>query len=172
MLRYGARMDRPRLDKHNLLDRLRERVEAQLDAMTSAQATVQSGAIHEENRQEHPKDTRAIEAQYLARGLAERVETMREIVAALTALEVRTFDEDDPIALSAVVALEDDGGERSFYFLVPRGGGETLDHETGLVYAVTPEAPVGQALVGCRAGEEVELRLPRGTVRQTVVWVL
>jgi transcription elongation GreA/GreB family factor len=164
-------MDRPSIDKQCLLGSLRQRAEAQLEAMTSAQATVQTGAIHEENRQEHPKDTRAIEAQYLARGLAERVETMREIVTALAAFELRTFGEDDPIALSAVVGLEDDEGARTMYFLVPRGGGEMLEFEWGRVYAVTPEAPVGRALIGCRKGAEVELRLPRGIVRQTVVAV-
>ena len=44
-----------------------------MSALTASQKTVQSGAIHEETRQEDPKDTRAIEATYLARGLAERV---------------------------------------------------------------------------------------------------
>ena len=108
----------------------------------------------------------------LACGLAERVENMQDIVAALSAFEVRAFDEHDPIALSAVVALEDRNGADSLYFLVPRGGGETLEHEAGDIHAITPEAPVGRALIGCSAGDDVELGLPGGVVRTTIAWVL
>ena len=159
------------IDKQELLDLLRARVSANLESLDASQATVQSGTIHEENRQEHPKDTRAIEAAYLARGLAERVESMMDTVGALAALKIRDFGEDDPIALSAVVALQEGGGAESCYFLLPRGGGEALDYRGKTVHAVTPEAPIGRALLGQFVGDEVSLELPQGIVRLTVAWV-
>ena len=49
------------------------------------------------------------------------------IPAALAAFRVRDFASDDPIALSAIVGLEDVDGIETLYFLVPAAGGETLD---------------------------------------------
>ncbi len=159
------------IDKQELLDQLRARVAANLESLTASQAAVQSGAIHEENRQEHPKDTRATEASYLARGLAERVENTLDMVAALAAVKIRNFAEDDPIALTALVALEQSEGARPVYFLVPRAGGETLEYEGETVHTVTPEAPVGRALIGQFVGDEIDLELPRGIVRSVVARV-
>jgi transcription elongation GreA/GreB family factor len=160
-----------KLDKQQLLDLLRARISDLLESLMASQATVQSGAFHEENRQEHPKDTRAIEAAYLARGLAERVETARDMVAALRALKLRDFGNDDPIALGAVVGLESADGTRSLYFLVPRAGGETLAHDGETVHTISPEAPIGRALLGALVGDDIVLELPRGVSRLHVAWV-
>lgn len=160
------------IDKLKLLAQLRERVRAQLEALTQSQSAAQTGAVHEEARQEHPKDTRAIEQQYLARGLAERVESTMDTVAALDALDARTFGEDDPIAVGAIVTLEDADGTPSYYFLVPRGGGEALEHGAATIYTITPEAPIGQGLVGASLDDEVTLDLPQGSRRLVVAEVL
>lgn len=159
------------IDKGKLLELLRARIEAKLDALITSQTTVQSGAIHEENRQEHAKDTRAIEAGYLARGLAERVESTADAVAALAAFKMRDFDADDPIALGAVVGLEDAGGVETLYFLVPAAGGETLDWDGVRVHTIAPEAPIGRALIGQFVDDEVSLELPRGLARLTITRV-
>src|SRR5690606_13474742 len=71
------------IDKRAVLRALHARLAERLAGLTSSQKTAQAGATHAEANQEHAKDTRAIEQQYLARGLAERVETLREAVAAL-----------------------------------------------------------------------------------------
>ena len=153
------------IEKGELLDLLRARVETKLQGLIASQSTVQSGAIHEENRQEHAKDTRAIEAGYLARGLAERVESTADAVAALAAFRVRDFDPDDPIALGAVVGLEDAGGIETLYFLVPVAGGEVLDCDGTSVHTIAPEAPIGRALIGQFVDDEVSLELPSGPAR-------
>jgi len=157
-----------KVDKQSLLIALRERMQAKLDSLIEAQSTVQSGAIHEENRQEHPKDTRAIEAGYLARGLAERVETTADMVAALAALKLRPFGAENPVALGAVVVLEDERGAESVYFLVPAAGGEAFELQDETVHTVTPEAPLGRALIGRYLDDEVTLELPRGAVRSII----
>ena len=62
---------------------VRERLIEELHAVARSQESTQAGAIHEETRAEDAKDTRAIEAQYLARGLAERAETLGDEIALL-----------------------------------------------------------------------------------------
>ena len=69
------------LDKAAVLCALRERVGADLDALVRRQRDVQAGAVHEEKRAEHAKDTRATEQSYLARGLAERVAELEAVIS-------------------------------------------------------------------------------------------
>ena len=47
------------VDKTALLDSLRERVAADLEALARRQKDAQAGATHDESRAEHAKDTRA-----------------------------------------------------------------------------------------------------------------
>jgi hypothetical protein len=58
------------IDKARGLEVLRRRITETLDGLVDSQNAAQAGSIHEETRAEDPKDTRATEASYLARGLA------------------------------------------------------------------------------------------------------
>ena len=161
-------MARP--DKTRLAEALRARVAQELNTLRESQRAAQDGAIHEETRQEDPKDTRAIEAQYVARGLAERVEELQRTVATLAHMQLDSFGEDDPIDLTAVVGLKDDGGER-IYFLVPVAGGESLEVDGTVVQTLTPASPLGLALCGKCVDDEVELALPGRRNFVEVNWV-
>jgi len=163
------------IDKRRVLEALQARVEEALAKLTASQKTVQAGAIHEETRQEDPKDTRAIEAGYLARGLAERVETLKDTVSALGLLRLRDFGPEDPAALTAIVALAPiDGPDdaETVYFLVPAGGGERLLVDDTTVHSITPSSPVGCEIVGRQVDDDVELELPGGLRKATLVWML
>jgi len=161
----------PDIDKEEVLRSLRERLATTLERLTAAQHAAQSGAVHSEAKQEHPKDTRSIEAGYLSRGLAERVESMHE---AVTTLNVFTLSErrlDDPIGLGDLVGLSDAEGRESTYFLAPVGGGERLDVNGREILVLTARAPLGAALVDTHPGDEVTLDLPGGKRCLEVIWV-
>ncbi|MFT4571199.1 MAG: transcription elongation GreA/GreB family factor [Hyphomicrobiaceae bacterium] len=160
----------PTFDKHRILDALRQRMDARLDALLASQQSAQAGAIHEENRQEHPKDTRAIEAQYLARGLAERAESLRDATITLAALKVARFAPDARVAVTALVALEFESSE-SVYFLVPVGGGEQLQVDGETIQTLTPNSPLGRAVAGHRTDDTVEIELPAGRRDAVIAWV-
>ena len=156
------------IDKQALLDALRAVVAEDLERLTSSQRQTAQGATHEEARPENDKDTRALESTYLARGLAERVAGLENAQRALDALKLRDFGEDDPIALSAVVTLEGDAGSAR-YFVVPAGGGRELQQLAATIKTVTPEAPLGRALIGTYVGDEVQVRTPQGARELEVV---
>jgi transcription elongation GreA/GreB family factor len=156
--------------KRDLLVALRARVTADLEALTALQKQAQNGAFHEETRAETDKDTQAIEASYVARGLAQRVEEMRIGVAQLGAMRLRRF-EDDPIAVGALVALEDDEGVRALYFLAPAGGGLRLPSQGTDIGIITPSSPLGRALIGKRVDDELELPTGGGLRALTIVAV-
>ena len=149
------------IDKAQVLAALRERIERDLAVAAEAQRQTQRGATHEESKPENDKDTRATESSYLARGQAMRVVELTRDLAAASALELRAFGADTPIAVSALVEL-DDGERASLYFLAPMGGGLALDVHGVTVRVLTPSAPLGRALLGQRVEADVEVRTPQG----------
>ena len=158
-------------DKRRVLDLLRAKLDGDLSSFTTSQEAAQTGATHEESRQEDPKDTRAIEATYLARGLAERVELLREAIAGLARLKLVDFGPEDPIALSALLGLEQESGGEALYFLVPDAGGETLELDGTTIRTLTPGSPLGRALMGKQVDDEIDLELPGKRLQLTIGWV-
>lgn len=164
------------VDKTALLDSLRERVAADLEALVRRQKDAQAGATHDESRAEHAKDTRATEQAYLARGLAERVADLRRTATALATLELRSFERDGPIAVSALVFVTSEGAQhdtatREAWFVVPGAGGLELDEAGMRIQTVTPVSPLGRSLLGLCRGDEGKVRMPRGERRFEVLEV-
>jgi transcription elongation GreA/GreB family factor len=150
------------IDKTRLLRDLRERVASDLDALIRRQRETQQGATHEESRAEHAKDTRATEQSYLARGLAMRVDEMRQIANNLANIECPSFRADDPVALMAIVVLrENRESDTQTWWLVPGAGGIELSLEGKQIHTLTPAAPLGRALIGLHVGDEGSFATPR-----------
>ena len=158
------------IDKSRVRAALVARIEGDLAVATEAQRRTQGGATHEESKAENDKDTRAIESSYLARGQAQRVVELTRELGIASALELRSFGDASPIAVSALVGL-DDGERTSFYFLSPAGGGLTLEVAGVAVRVLTPQAPLGRALVGQTLGSDVEVRTPQGLRQYSVTSV-
>lgn len=157
-------------EKQKLLVDLLKRVRADLAALIHAQQDTRAAATHEQNRAEHAKDTRATEQSYLARGLAGRVEELRRGENLLAGLELRCFELHDPIALTAIVRLEDDlTGEAQSWWLVPAAGGLEISWGDHRLRTLTPVAPLGRALLGLRVGEEGSFQTPRGERRFEII---
>jgi transcription elongation GreA/GreB family factor len=161
----------PRPSKASVLSALQARLEQDLAIATEAQRRTQSGATHEESKPENDKDTRALESSYLARGQAQRVVELARDLTSASALVLRPFEGATPIAVSALVEL-DDGERATFYFLSPVGGGLTLDVGGVAVRVLTPASPLGRALLGQAVGSDVEVRTPQGLRQYSVASVV
>lgn len=151
-----------RIDKRALVEAYRRDVLAEVDTLTRAAQIAHEEATHEEAKPENDKDTRSVEAAYLAGAQAERVRDLERVASALAVLPLRAFAEDEPVALAAVVEVEHKG-KRSLYFVAPEGGGLRArlgEHE---VQIVTPQSPLGEALVHAAVGEEIEVITPAAT---------
>lgn len=144
------------MDKPALIRALCVQLEAEITRATEAATRTAEGATHEEARPENDKDTRALEQSYLARGQAQRVVDLQVALKQVQFMDVRAFTEDDAIEVSALVQLEqEDDGESRWYFVAPAGGGKKLQLEAAVVDVLTPQAPLGRALIGRSVGDEV-----------------
>ncbi len=159
------------LSKASVISALRARLEHDLQVAVQAHQRTQSGVTHEESRPENDKDTRAIEASYLARGQAQRVVELEGALATVAALEPREFGVDAGIALSALVRL-DDGDRSCWFFLAPGGGGMELDVDAVKVKVLTPQSPLGRALLGRKVGESIDFQTPQALREYSVLDVV
>lgn len=171
-----------RIDKARLIEEVRARLEQQLERVTQAQKSTQAGVVHEDNRAEGDKDMRSTEASYVARGQALRVVELHEEVRLMAQVQVKRFEEGDPVAWGALFTLEDESGTFSHHLLTPGGAGLSLkvplraaeggargaprapgEPETGTnseeitLSLVSARSPLGQALLGLSAGDLVNL---------------
>ncbi len=142
-----------KLSKKTLRAELLATLEATLATLEEAHAAAIEGATHEQAKPENDKDTRALEQSYLARGQAQRIASLK---AGLAALGTMSLAPADVARVGALLEVEDDDGATQRYFLTPEGGGSRLK---GNVQVVTPASPLGAALLGKQAGDEVELSL-------------
>jgi transcription elongation GreA/GreB family factor len=131
----------------------------------AAHASATEGAVHEDARSEGDQDMRATEQSYVARGQAMRVEELRSGLAAVEKMRARPWGEDEAIASGALVVVEDGDGAEHRYLVAPAGGGTQL---AGGVQVVTPKSPLGRALCGKRAGDEVEVAIGGATRALTI----
>src|SRR5450432_453688 len=142
--------------KQSLKDELVGHLDASLKSLERAHQASHEAATHEEAKPENDKDTRALEQSYIARGQAIRIDELRTSLAEVRVMPLHPFGEEQPIALGALVVVEEND-QRFMIFLAPHGGGTALSG--GTVQVVTPRSPLGRALLGRRMGDDCEAQI-------------
>ena len=155
------------MDKRAILSAFLEDIAADIARATAAANRSRHDATHEEARPENDKDTRALETSYLARGQALRVVELEQAERQVRFMTLRDFGPEDGIDLSALVQVDADG-VRTWYLIAPAAGGRSIAYEGVTIDLLTPEAPLGRALIGRMSGEDLELRVG-GRVREVAI---
>ncbi len=147
------------IDKEGLVEQLavhlRETVRTARIAMEAAATEAREGATPAERRE----DSRvAQENAGLARGHRARLDRATHELGALERFRPPRFAAQSPVALGAVVEIED-GAEGRTLFLAPVGAGAELTGPGGDGYlsVVTPSSPIGRAIIGRRVGDVIEV---------------
>lgn len=148
------------VDKKEVIEALVRALQAELDGVRAAARSAREGATHEEAKPENQYDTRALEASYLAGAQSARADVLDAAIQTLSRLDLRSYDDETPIGLAALVELEHDGNlER--YFVAPEGGGVKVPHEGGLIRIVTTASPIGRAIAKKRVGDSFHITIKR-----------
>src|SRR4051794_21630371 len=100
--------------KRALVAALLAKLDEELANMRRAAKDAREAATHEEAKPENDKDTRALEASYLAGAQAARVRDLEGAVKAIGSLPLLDL-EGKPIQSSAIVTLEDEDEARTTF---------------------------------------------------------
>ena len=132
--------------KRTILDAILKELETELTRQQGANAQSNRGAMHSAPRAEKQRDTTGLEAAYLAHGYAKQCTTLAKQIEELKAIEVEDFSGQE-IDVGALVEVEMNG-ETDLYMLLHCGGGSEVTVDGRLVSVITPESPLGEALMG------------------------
>ena len=139
-----------------ILEALLAELEEELHRLMAANERASAGATASESKAETKWDTCGLEASYLARGHAEQFKTLAAEVHNLRGFVAPDYT-GRPIGVGALVEAEM-GGEAMFFFLLHCGGGIDLVVEGREVTVITPESPVGAALLDKKQGDSFSFR--------------
>lgn len=144
--------------KHDIIQSVISTLRADLEVLRKAALETHKSSTDDQSKAEGKYDTRGLEASYLAEAQAEKVIQLEENIQKLEQISTDDYDDSEPISQGTmvVVSAEDDLG----YFILPAGGGTTVNSQ-GLDFTIiTPASPIGVQLVGQHIGDSVEL--PQG----------
>jgi transcription elongation GreA/GreB family factor len=146
------------MTKKFIVDEICARLLTEQKTAEAAAASAREGATHEEAKAENQYDTRGLEASYLAGAQAERVLKLAKSLHMFKSLVVRSYSSEDKIGITALVEV-DDGENQQTYFLANDAGGMKISLESETIMVITPQSPVGRALMNKTLGDFIEVRV-------------
>lgn len=140
------------MDKKKLIAAIRTQLEQDMTVLKEAALATYEAATHEESKPENEYDTRGLEASYLAGAQAKRIAEIEELLVICKHLVLKDFSSDDKINSSALVEV-DHKGKHTLFFILPKGGGIHVPFEGHTVQVITPNSPLGEALLDLKKGD-------------------
>jgi len=107
-----------------------------------------------------------IQEELAVAGDARRKE-LESLLAMYRFIPSRDYSDSDPIVPSSLVGLRI-GESTSYSFIVPRGGGFITEIDGVPLQVLTPQSPLGEALLGHKTGDRVEVEI-RGQIRNYII---
>lgn len=160
------------MNKEEILNAIIDTLEADLNTLTTAAKMAHAAATHSECLPDNKYDTTGLEASYIAQGQANRAQEIRKSLENYRQLDMRPFADEQPIRLTAMATLETEDGEVRQIFLGPGSGGMKLVVNGQECIVITPESPLGRALLGKVCGEEIHVGAGPSQKVFTIVHVL
>jgi transcription elongation GreA/GreB family factor len=161
------------MDKQFLVEQLSEHLRQSASvakkASQAAAEIARDGATPAEKRE----DARvALEFSGLAKGQTARAARVAAEISTLEVFRPAKLAPKGPIALGAIVEVEDGEMGRTF-FLAPVGAGVELTGPggDGFLSVVTPISPIGKAVLGKRVGDTVEVMVQDEAREWTITYV-
>jgi len=159
------------MDKRALLKLFEDQMAADLAVLKKSAQAAHEAATHTESKAEDQYDTRGLEASYLAGAQSKRVLELEDLVALYRHVDIKHFTTTDAIASTACVELVSEG-KPHHYLMMPLGGGRQAQFDGKTIHVITPQSPMGEALLGKKVGDEVEVSIQRNVkdYEITAVW--
>ena len=125
-------------------------------------------ATNNENVAENKYDTLALEASYLAHGQAQRVAQCEADIMAFKKLDISAKS---TVVLGSLVELIDQQDKYKYLFIGPSAGGLKAISALKEVVIVTPNSPLGCALMGREQDNEISVKIGELVVDYEIVMI-
>jgi len=145
--------------KKKLIDTVIVALTQELQQAIDAANDAHAAAVDDQSVAETQYDTLAIEAGYLAEGQSKRVTEFQLAIDAYQALSLIDFDENSTVALGALVQLAADSKSNDWFFIGPAAGGFRYQQGKQNITVITPQSPMGMALIGKQQDDDIEIML-------------
>jgi len=159
------------IDKKTLITLIMTSLQQELSQAISAANEAHAAAVDDQSIAETQYDTLAIEASYLAEGQSRRVQELQEALFSYQELILIEFDENKPIALSALVQLHADSKKQHWFFIGPAAGGFRCELNKQHITVITPKSPLGIVLMGEFESEDINVMLGNGKLTDYIAYV-
>ena len=144
------------MNKPALLRAILTELETDLRRQQEANKQASAGATDSQARAETKWDTCGLEASYLARGHAMQFKALVKALEELKTFMIPVY-EGKPAGPGALIEVEQNR-EKMLCFLLPWAGGIELEFEGRAVTVITPESPIGAALLDKKKGDRFSFR--------------
>ena len=132
--------------KKTIISAVIEKLESELGRQSQANAQSNAASSFSAAHADKQRDTTGYEAAFLARGYATHCMAVSHCLDELKQMLVEDFSGQE-IDVGALVEVELDG-ESDWYLLLNGGGGTEVKVDGQAVTVITPESPLGRALLG------------------------
>jgi len=145
-------------NKQKILAQMIDQLQADLLMLEQAVELARDTATHSDCLGSSKYETMGLEASYLAQGQGIR---LLEVERSLSCFKkIKLSDQvTTAVSLSSLLQLEDDRGSQQMIWLAAVAGGLKVECDDMKVTVVTPQSPLGRALVGKRVGDELEIKI-------------
>lgn len=157
------------MNKTDIRDAIIDQLQRELAQQTAAAHLARDEAISEESRPENKYDTHSQEAAYLAGAQAKLAQELADTIALYLALPLPATSSDAAVEIGRLVEV-DTPRSPTRYFIGPRAGGVEVTSGGKTILVITPQSPVGRALLGKRQGDAVRLPGRSDSVAISAVW--
>ena len=154
--------------KQQLLNELINHVDQELVTLLEAANAAHAASTDEQSVAETQYDTLAIEAGYLAEGQSNRVSALTQEKLALESLLEQTACRGH-VRLGSLAQLANDEDNNAWFYLAPACAGYRTTIDGHEITVITPESPMGAALVGKAIDDEVELHLANQKITDELI---
>ncbi|MCF6147514.1 MAG: GreA/GreB family elongation factor [Candidatus Kuenenia sp.] len=152
------------MNKIHFIEKLITMLKASIEEQKKSFESARQASIDSAGRMQSRYDTMGIESAWVADGLAR---ALHEKESNLRYLE--TFHCTEPATYARVGSIvkttSSDSPDHEYFFILPVMSGCELCENGTVITTLSPETPLGRALIGKEAGEKIEVNFP---VRRTI----
>ncbi|MFW7381901.1 MAG: GreA/GreB family elongation factor [Oligoflexus sp.] len=158
------------MNKQELVDKIIRTLEEEIRIIQHSAEDAQEEARGNDSLSASQYDNRALEASRLADAQMKRVKESQRRLDSFKQMKLKSYDEGQAIGPAALVEVLHDG-ETLLFFIGQQGAGTTIEFEGKMIELITPQSPLGDALIDQIAGDTVVVETPKGELEYEIIRV-